>query len=130
MCGYDGSPDAVRAAHFAARLAVAVGAALRVVCVLDDGTRAGVDLPSEDELQEAAADAVPEGSTLVVERDWRRGEPAEELEGVAVAVDAPAIVVGTRGRGPLRAVLLGSTSRRVLHAARRPVVLVPRGAGG
>ncbi len=122
ICGFDGSEASARAARAAARLAAAVGALLRLVCVLHEDDR---EPPSEDALREVAFAAVPDGTRLVVERAWRRGDPAEQLELVAAASDAPAIVVGTRGRGPLRSALLGSTSRRVLNAARRPVLLVP-----
>lgn len=124
VCGVDGSEDAARAARCAAGLAVTAGAVLRLVCVLEDGAAAGPAAPpTEDELQAAAIAAVPDGASLLVEREWRRGDPAEELARVAATLEAPAIVVGTRGRGPWRAALLGSTSRRVADAARRPVLV-------
>jgi nucleotide-binding universal stress UspA family protein len=54
-----------------------------------------------------------------------------DLRDVASAVlevaddhDAAAIVVGSRGLGAVGAKLLGSVSRRLLHDARRPVVVV------
>jgi nucleotide-binding universal stress UspA family protein len=37
------------------------------------------------------------------------------------------LVVGSRGYGPLRAVLLGSVSRRLMTEAHCPVIVVPRG---
>jgi nucleotide-binding universal stress UspA family protein len=49
---------------------------------------------------------------------------AEAVEAVASQRDAAAIVVGSRGRGGLRSTLMGSTSKRLLHDARRPVVVV------
>jgi nucleotide-binding universal stress UspA family protein len=51
--------------------------------------------------------------------------PAEALVALAQQHDARLIVVGTRGEGPLRAVLLGSTPHKLLHIADRPVVVVP-----
>ena len=37
-------------------------------------------------------------------------------------------LLGSRGYGPVRRTLLGSTSDRVIHTAVCPVVVVPRGA--
>jgi nucleotide-binding universal stress UspA family protein len=55
----------------------------------------------------------------------RRGDPAQQLEATAAAATALMLMVGSRGLGPWRAVLLGSVSRRVLQIARRPVMIVP-----
>jgi nucleotide-binding universal stress UspA family protein len=40
------------------------------------------------------------------------------------------LVCGSRGYGPLRAVLLGSVSRRITAEARCPVIVIPRGVKG
>lgn len=50
--------------------------------------------------------------------------PGAILE-IAREIDADAIVVGTRGRGGLRSMLLGSVSHAVVQHADRPVVIVP-----
>ncbi len=44
--------------------------------------------------------------------------------GIAQAVGADLVVVGTRGRGPLAGVVLGSVSQGLLDAATIPVVVV------
>ena len=40
------------------------------------------------------------------------------------------LVVGSRGYGPLRAVLLGSVSSALVRSAQSPLVVVPRAANG
>ena len=40
------------------------------------------------------------------------------------------LVVGSRGYGPLRAVLLGSVSSALVRSAQSPLVVVPRAATG
>ena len=54
------------------------------------------------------------------------GDVATSLLELADRHDAAAIVVGRRGVGGARAWLMGSTSRRLLHDARRPVLVVRR----
>jgi nucleotide-binding universal stress UspA family protein len=46
---------------------------------------------------------------------------------VARDVGADVIVVGTRGRGPLAGLLVGSVTQRLLHVAPCPVLAVPIG---
>ena len=54
------------------------------------------------------------------------GRPADRLIGMTDAVDL--MVVGSRGYGPLRSVLLGGVSGQLIRSAACPVVVVPRGA--
>ncbi|GAA3970311.1 universal stress protein [Gordonia caeni] len=49
--------------------------------------------------------------------------PAEQI--ISSAADAQLIVLGSRGRGGFRGLLLGSTSQAVLHVAHCPVMIVP-----
>jgi nucleotide-binding universal stress UspA family protein len=50
---------------------------------------------------------------------------AREITGYAKACDVSVIVIGSRRRGDLTALLAGSTAHKVVHMADRPVVVVP-----
>jgi nucleotide-binding universal stress UspA family protein len=139
----DGSPAADAALRLAARTAAGSGAALLVTCawrtVREDWTRAYwlAANPTQDpdesareaaeQVVAAAADAarrlVP---ALPVEEHPRGGRPAQVILDVA-GDEAGLVVVGSRGRGNVSGLLLGSVSHEVVHGARCPVVVV--GAG-
>lgn len=53
------------------------------------------------------------------------GHVAVEIARVADREDAGLIVMGTHSDSDLASIALGSTSHRVLHLARRPILLVP-----
>ena len=53
----------------------------------------------------------------------RNGLPAEEI--LRAAEDADLVVVGSRGDGGFKQLLLGSVSSQVTHHARCPVVVIP-----
>lgn len=61
---------------------------------------------------------------LEVESELVNGTPAEALSDVAERQGAQLIVVGSRGRGPLSRLLLGSVADRVVHIARANVLVV------
>jgi nucleotide-binding universal stress UspA family protein len=50
---------------------------------------------------------------------------AREITSYAKAYDVGVIVIGSRRRGDLTALLAGSTAHKVVHMADRPVVVVP-----
>jgi nucleotide-binding universal stress UspA family protein len=60
-----------------------------------------------------------------VEAEALVGDPADVLVDFSDGVDL--LVLGSRGYGPARAVLLGSVSRRVMGEAHCPAIVVPRG---
>jgi nucleotide-binding universal stress UspA family protein len=68
------------------------------------------------------------GAGITTDLEWPtaiEGREADEIAGVAERVGAEAIVVATRGLSPVRSVVLGSTTQKLLHEAKRPVVVVP-----
>ena len=70
---------------------------------------------------EAAREAGFDVDPLLVEADRR---VAQVITATAEDLDAPAIVMGQRGRSGLKSALLGSVSRDVVNAYHRPVILV------
>ena len=84
--------------------------------------RADVDRFVQEDLDALVAD-LPDGVAATTER--LTGDPAELLAEYSKHVDL--LVVGSRGYGPLRAVLAGGVGGRVLRTAHCPVIIVPRG---
>jgi nucleotide-binding universal stress UspA family protein len=52
------------------------------------------------------------------------GYAAREIVSDAIGVGADVIVMGSRGRGDLAGLLLGSTAHKVIHLSDRPVLVV------
>ena len=52
------------------------------------------------------------------------GYAAREIVNEAIEVDADVIVMGSRGRGDIAGLLLGSTAHKVIHLSDRPVLVV------
>ncbi len=138
-CGYDGSPSSRRALEEAGRLAAATGAQLRVIRVFEPlllrppaGQR-GVQW--DDLVQRLAPGARRRGAGGRGRAGRGRGAEATLETGNAAQVLADAsdaldlLFVGSRGYGPLRAVMVGGVSGRLVREAFCPVVVFPRSAG-
>jgi nucleotide-binding universal stress UspA family protein len=65
-----------------------------------------------------------EGADVAVETVDLDGYPPEALVDYTTEVDASLLVVGTRGRGDLASLILGSTSHRAIHSATCDVLVV------
>jgi nucleotide-binding universal stress UspA family protein len=75
---------------------------------------------------ESAGQGLPrEDLDLDSELDILFNDPVEGLLAAARHVDL--LVMGSRGRGPVRAAILGSVSHSVSRQAPCPVVILPRG---
>jgi nucleotide-binding universal stress UspA family protein len=84
---------------------------------------------STDEAQAAVDAAVDELAKAGVTahgtvRNTIFGHAAREIIEDAKEHDADVIVMGSRGRGDLTGLLLGSTAHKVIHLADRPVLVV------
>jgi len=88
-----------------------------------------VPAESEDEAETAVRSAVDELTAAGVTahgviRDTIFGQAAREILDDAREHQADVIVMGSRGRGDLAGLLLGSTAHKVIHLAELPVLVV------
>jgi nucleotide-binding universal stress UspA family protein len=77
-----------------------------------------------DAAQAGADEARRLGATVEALAVADSADVAETLASIAEDRDAVAVVVGSRGLGAIKARLLGSTSRKLLHDTQRPVLVV------
>jgi nucleotide-binding universal stress UspA family protein len=133
VCGIDNSQVSDSAARVAARLARELDLKLVLVHVADDPPTFPYkdsrlrELQRRDAIREATALLERVAATLSgAEPETRAllGDPAEALTTVG-REEAELVVVGSRGRGPLAAAMLGSVSTRVASAADCLVMVVP-----
>lgn len=143
LIAYDGSPDADAAIERAGQLLKGESATVLSIWepFEDVVTRAGagmtigaIDWVAMDRsYQEHAAKRAEEGAeraqaaglTAQPSIQVRRGSIADTILGAADDVGADAIVLGRRGLGGLKSLLLGSVSNAVLQHADLPVIVVP-----
>lgn len=138
--GYDASDEAEAALRAACRVARAFNAHLRVIRVFDAtrvGTPAMMTFPGyaafnqdyeqdQRERLEHAVAALP--SDVSAEAMFLSGRPGSELATQSQDVDL--MIVGSRGYGPMAAVMLGGTTHTLIRDAGCPVVVLPRGTEG
>ncbi len=137
VVGVDGSEGAAAALEFAAGEAAFRGARLRIVSVwgvpvaaygggfappLDPESWDAFRVGAQQIADEALASVKKLQPSLEAETVVVRGQPADVL--LEQAADAALIVVGRRGLGGFRSLLLGSVSQQVVQHATCPVVVV------
>jgi nucleotide-binding universal stress UspA family protein len=137
-CGFDGSPESHRALAWAAGLAQTASARLCILAVHEHTLPATLALNGglataslndilRSELKEQLAEAVAAlDPNIDASEALLVGDARDLLSGASGKLDL--LVLGSRGYGPLRAVLLGSVSGALVRSAQSPLVVVPRGA--
>lgn len=129
----DGSPDAETATTAAVDLSTRSGAELHVVHVgrsLSDHAEAmpkGYSLMFAQEAEELLGWQTKsiEGVGGVVAGDHLRfGRPSEEILDLATELGAGMIIVGSRGRGPLGRLVMGSVSEDLVFRSSCPVLIL------
>ncbi len=147
LVGTDGSPAAIAAATRALQLFPSARE-VTLLCAVEDPpeaiqglesgfaggiasaevVQAGFDRAQEDarvalEATTAALKSVAQGS--IIRERAEIGDPGSLLCSVGAELGVDAIVVGSRGLGAFKRVLLGSVSSYVVHHAARPVLVIP-----
>ncbi len=135
----DGSEEAAIAAHTATDVAGKTDSELHVVLVGLSGAYVGmgppeiadIPPPRQEELDEEARrllDAqvkqIEAGGSTVAQAHLRVGRPDEQIVALAEEIGAGLIVMGSRGLGGLRRLLMGSVSDSVVRHAHCPVLIV------
>jgi nucleotide-binding universal stress UspA family protein len=138
LVAFDNSTHARRALEEAVDLARTNKATLTVLTVVPKtsiyATGGGYAVPVDihdlteqterayESMLDAGVGAVPDG--LSVTRVLKHGAPGPVIVDEAKSGEHDLVVMGSRGRGPLRALLLGSVSDHVLQESPVPVLVV------
>ena len=139
LVGIDGSDHSLRALEWAIREAAVRQAPLTVLtvhqAVAGYWTGAAMSYPGDPGLTHWAREMAQKQTDAVLEQVGSQsrppsvtvrsvtGFPAEEL--LQAAADADLVVVGSRGAGGFKRLLMGSVSTQVAHHAPCPVVVIP-----
>jgi nucleotide-binding universal stress UspA family protein len=138
VVGIDGSEHSRHALEWAVREASVRHTSLTVITVHQPvvGYWGGpVPFPDDPELAKKSLDAAREETDSVLEKARAAGMPSSvtvtavtglPAEGLlSAAKDADMLVVGSRGAGGFKRLLMGSVSTQVTHHAHVPVVVIP-----
>jgi nucleotide-binding universal stress UspA family protein len=103
-----------------------IGMGFGMVGVEDDTSAdAAIEKGAQDTATLGAQRATAAGLVAEPRTANRDGDIAETILAVATELDADVIVLGTRGLGSVKSLMLGSVSHAVLHHADRAVLVVP-----
>jgi nucleotide-binding universal stress UspA family protein len=140
LAAVDGSEGSMRAVEFAADLAVNFHTELVLICVVEreelpdfalmdvqlDQVRSGAGPPhgpgrfaesfARDALKRARKQALSRGADPIRSEIYF-GDAAEEILRFQQQIGADVIVIGSRGRGRLAGLLLGSVSQKIANSA-------------
>jgi nucleotide-binding universal stress UspA family protein len=135
----DGSEDAVLAARAAADLSRETGSELHVVhawqaafpgayAVTMPGTRSRWCEQQAEVLLVEQVGRIEDAGGEVEEAHLRQGRTVDEIVGLADDLDAGLVLMGSRGLGAVKRLVVGSVSEGVVRDASRPVLLLRGGA--
>ena len=128
VVGIDGSQHSLDALRWAASYVRALGGLLRPVVAWSFSGSAGYviqpdfETVAKDNEEVALRLLQTEFHDVAIEPQIVHGPPASVL--IDASRDADLLVVGTRGRGGFKGMLLGSVSQHCVHYAACPVVVV------
>ena len=139
----DGSDVAWKAVEYAADLAKQTGAVLTILSVAEEDSFISASVPEvitpthlretmEDYLRQVAEAIIRKGEELCqrkgvpTKRVIRYGRPSEEIVKEAEESKADLIVMGSHGKGYLKAALIGSVTFGVMNKETKVPVLVVR----
>ena len=137
VVGFDGSSESRLALEDAVELAGLSGATLKLVAVAQEPSivygkgasmggyeelKVAVEEQTREQLDEALA-SIP--ASVTAEASVVAGDPGEKL--AEAAAGGALLILGSRGYGPLRSVLLGSVSTALMRTAPCAVLIHPRG---
>ena len=138
VVGYDIGPEGEHALATGLELAARAGCSVELVKAAPHGLAVAAEWPmftiperSGHEALERAARQLHEAAAgvdadVTVETAVLEGEAGQQLRQHVGAEDV--LVLGSRGYGPVRSVLLGSVAKNVAASCPCPVIVVPRGA--
>ena len=137
--GFSTSEEGISALHLARGLASRAGGRLNVIAgaglepALASYAYSSPALPEVErqiyEETKATLERATEelGDEVLVHSETIKGDPAGVL--IERSPELDILMLGSRAYGPVRHVLMGSVSARVMREARCPVLVVPRGVG-
>jgi nucleotide-binding universal stress UspA family protein len=124
LVALDGSAGARHALDWAIGFARDLDAEIVVVHAFGPGTHPDVRADAEEALRTTWSEPL-RTSGLEHRSRLDAGDAREVLVRVAAEEEALLTVLGTRGLGPVRSLLLGSVASHVVRAADRPIAVVP-----
>ena len=129
----DGSEDARRATEVATDLAGNSGSELHVVHVWHDVPGFAHAFVKRElrrqgqEILDEQVKKIEESGGTVTRAHLRGGRTSDEVVGLSEELRVGLLVVGSRGLGTVRRILMGSHSEEIVHNARVPLLVVRRG---
>ncbi|WP_034629888.1 universal stress protein [Desulfotruncus alcoholivorax] len=136
LLAFDGSQNALRAAEFAVDLHKSIPQARCAIIIVASFTRdeaefLGVSDAEFDNALQINAGRILQGAVelfnnagLAVDKVILQGDAAKSIVEYAGENGFDLIVMGTRGLGNVKGMLLGSVSNKVMHLAHCPVTVV------